>query len=108
VDGSANIATLHSDGISVAARRVDLSELIEGGPRSQIRVDLKARGGGDSLDSADGQLALNVPEGEFDGSRLGPIRAEASASKGHFALTELLAVLPGARFTAAGGGTLAS
>lgn len=106
VKGSFNLATLRSDGLTAKARDVNLEELMENGPPTSLSADLKAHGGGTSLETLDGAVDLTVSPSKFKEQPLGPVELSASAKDGHFLLSRLRALVPGASLEAHGGGTL--
>lgn len=84
---------------------IDPSELLRDGPRARLALDLKARGGGRSLESAHGELSFRVTKSAVGEVELGPIRLEARANRGKFQLSELFAQVPGLLLQATGEGT---
>lgn len=106
VDGDFNLATWRSTGLTAKARGVNLAELVENGPPTSLSADLKARGGGMSLESLDAEVDLTVSPSKFKEQPLGPVELRASAKDGRFELSRLRALVPGASLSASGGGTL--
>ncbi len=104
--GTADLATLRSEGITLTGRGLNLEELMDNAPSTQLSVDLFAKGGGTSLETLDGELTLQIPPSRVEGEPLGPIHLEASARGGRFQVPRLSAVLPGVQLRASGGGTL--
>jgi translocation and assembly module TamB len=92
-------------GLSVHLRDLDLSQLYEGAPPSQLAFDLSARGGGQDLASLDGSLDFSLPAGQLGGKPVGPVRLSARAARGLYTVADLLAVLPGVELTAKGTAT---
>lgn len=103
--GSLDLQRRWSDGLTLTAREVDLSELVENGPRSSLRLTLNARGGGRSLETLTGEASLSVPPSQISGETLGPVELQASAEGGALKLPVLRAVLPGVQLRASGEGT---
>jgi translocation and assembly module TamB len=103
--GSLDTRRLWSDGLTLTARGVDLSELVENGPRSDLQLALAARGGGTSLERLAGEVTLSVPASQLSGETLGPVDLSASAAGGAFTLSTLRASLPGVELRASGEGT---
>lgn len=104
--GSFNLATLRTDGITLKARDINLAELMENGAPTSIVANLTARGGGTSLETLDGEVALSISPSSFKGQPLGPVELRASAKDGHYKLSRLQAVVPGAALEARGQGTV--
>ncbi|MDQ3264062.1 MAG: translocation/assembly module TamB domain-containing protein [Myxococcota bacterium] len=104
--GAANLETMRSEGVTVTGRGLNLAELMDNAPSTQLSLDLSARGGGTSLETLDGELTLEVPPSQVEGEPLGPIHLEASAKDGRFQVPKLSAVLPGVQLRASGEGTL--
>lgn len=106
LDGSFNLTTLRTDGISLKARDINLAELVENGPPTSIVANLTARGGGTSLETLDGEVDLNVSPSKFKQQPLGPVELRASAKDGHYTLSRLRVLVPGASLEARGQGTV--
>lgn len=106
LDGSFNLLTMRSDGVSLKARDIDLSELVENGPPTAIVANLSARGGGTSLETLDGDVELTVSPSKFREQPLGPVDLRASAKDGQFTLSHLRVLVPGASLDARGQGTV--
>ncbi|HVE86649.1 MAG TPA: translocation/assembly module TamB domain-containing protein [Myxococcales bacterium] len=104
--GKLDVKRLWSDGFTLTAREVDLSELSPDGPRTRLQLELTARGGGRTLSTLVGELKLNVPPSQVRGETVGPIQLSASADRGRFRLPGLRATLPGLSVEASGDGTL--
>ncbi|WP_224244503.1 translocation/assembly module TamB domain-containing protein [Hyalangium gracile] len=104
VDGSFNVATMRSDGVTVRARDINLAELMENAATTSIVANLNASGGGTSLETLDGQVELNVSPSKFKGQPLGPVELKASAKDGYYTLSRLRVLLPGASLDARGQG----
>jgi translocation and assembly module TamB len=100
--GDFDLEAFRSTGITVVANDVDLSELIPDGPKSQLRLTVEARGGGRSLEDAEGSVRIHAPPSKIGGSRFGPIRIDADASDGVVSLRKLDVRLPGLALTASG------
>jgi translocation and assembly module TamB len=105
VEGDLDLEHLRTRGVTVKARTVDLSQLVEEGPKTNLHADLIAKGGGTSLETLDGEVDLTVSPSEYEGQPLGPVELEASAKNGQFALSRLQVLLPGASLRAQGQGT---
>ena len=54
----------------MTVRHVDLSELIDGGPSSDMALSLVASGGGTSLEDVVGRLELSVPPSSMAGETM--------------------------------------
>ncbi len=108
VKGRVNLSTLEADGVDVQARGVDLAELFEGGPRSDLALSLTGRARGTTLETLSGAVVLSMPPSTVDGQAFGPVSLNAQAQDGHFTVSELDARVPGARLTGGGAGTLES
>jgi translocation and assembly module TamB len=106
VKGSMDVERLYTEGLTARLRGVDLSELLGGGPPTNIAADLRVRGGGKSLETLDGEVDLTVPSSVIENRPLGPVELHASAKDGQYTLKQLLAKAPGASISASGGGTL--
>jgi translocation and assembly module TamB len=105
VDGTFDLSTRASRQTTVTARHVDLSELIDGGPSSDMALSLMASGGGTSLEDVVGRLELSVPPSSMAGETMGPVHVLAAAKNGELQLPELLINLPGVRIEARGQGS---
>jgi translocation and assembly module TamB len=105
VDGTVNLATKRSHRTTVSVRHVDLSELTDDGPSSDIALSLVASGGGTSLEDVVGRLELSVPPSSMAGETMGPVHVLATAKNGELQLPELLINLPGVRIEARGQGS---
>ncbi|HLL51896.1 MAG TPA: translocation/assembly module TamB domain-containing protein, partial [Myxococcaceae bacterium] len=105
VNGAFDTATKRSPGLTVTLKGVNLAELIEEGPASDVRLELRAEGGGESLETLDAQLMLTAPESTMAGHAFGPVDVRASAKGGRFELSRLRANLPGLSLQASGQGT---
>jgi translocation and assembly module TamB len=105
LDGSFNLLTMRSDGVSLKAQDIDLSELVENGPPTSIVAHLSARGGGTSLETLDGDVELTVSPSKFREQPLGPVDLRASAKDGQYTLSHLRVLVPGASLDARGQGT---
>ncbi|ATB50515.1 translocation/assembly module TamB [Corallococcus macrosporus] len=108
VKGGLDLERLRTDGLSVKARDVDLSELMAQGPRTRIAADLDAKGGGTSLETLEGEVKLTVSPSEYLGQPLGPVELEASAKEGRYSLMRLRMLAPGVALQARGDGTAES
>lgn len=106
LDGALDIATLRTDGITLRAKDINLAELMENGPPTNIVAHLTARGGGTRLETLDGEVDLNVSPSKFKGQPLGPVELRASAKDGHYQLSRLRVLVPGASLDARGEGTV--
>ncbi|HVG61350.1 MAG TPA: translocation/assembly module TamB domain-containing protein [Hyalangium sp.] len=105
LDGSFDIATLRSDGITLRARDINLAELMEHGAPTSIVANLTARGGGTSLETLDGEVDLSISPSRFKDQPLGPVELRASAKDGRYKLSRLQVMVPGASLDARGQGT---
>ncbi|GMU06870.1 translocation/assembly module TamB domain-containing protein [Corallococcus caeni] len=103
--GDVNLKTYRTTETTVKARGVNLAELMEGGIPTNIAADLVAHGGGDSVDTLDGDVALTVSPSEYRGQSVGPIELKASAKDGRYNVANLRVMMPGAAFIASGEGT---
>ncbi|GHG94339.1 translocation/assembly module TamB domain-containing protein [Comamonas sp. JC664] len=108
VKGGLDLERMMTDGLAVKARDVDLSELMAQGPKTRISADLDAKGGGTSLESAEGEVKLTVSPSEYLGQPLGPVELEASAKEGRYSLMRLRMLAPGVALQAKGHGTAES
>ncbi|HEX8705724.1 MAG TPA: AsmA-like C-terminal region-containing protein, partial [Myxococcaceae bacterium] len=106
LDGSFNLTTLRTDGITLKARDINLSELVENGPVTSIVAHLNVSGGGTSLETLDGSVELNISPSKFKEQPLGPVELRASAKDGHYQLSRLRVLVPGASLDASGQGTV--
>ncbi|MDC0710598.1 translocation/assembly module TamB domain-containing protein [Stigmatella sp. ncwal1] len=105
LDGSFNLVTMRTDGVSLKAQDINLQELVENGPPTSIVANLSARGGGTSLETLDGDVELTVSPSKFREQPLGPVDLRASAKDGHYTLSRLRVLVPGASLDARGQGT---
>ncbi|EAU64356.1 conserved hypothetical protein [Stigmatella aurantiaca DW4/3-1] len=105
LDGSFNLVTMRTDGISLKAQDINLQELVENGPPTSIVASLSARGGGTSLETLDGDVELTVSPSKFREQPLGPVDLRASAKDGQYTLSRLRVLVPGASLDARGQGT---
>ncbi|CAM3505296.1 translocation/assembly module TamB [Corallococcus soli] len=105
VAGDANLKTFRTKETTVKARGVNLAELMENGIPTNIAADLIAHGGGDSVETLDGDVALTVSPSEYRGQSVGPIELKASAKDGRYQVGNLRVMMPGAAFIASGEGT---
>ncbi|WP_244222140.1 translocation/assembly module TamB domain-containing protein, partial [Corallococcus exercitus] len=103
--GDVNLKTYRTTETTVKARGVNLAELMEGGIPTNIAADLVAHGGGDSVDTLDGDVALTVSPSEYRGQSVGPIEMKASAKDGRYNVANLRVMMPGAALIASGEGT---
>ena len=103
--GDLDVKRLWSEGLTLSAKEVDLSELTPDGPRTSLQLDLTARGGGRTLSTLVGEVKLTVPPSQVRGETLGPIQLHASADRGRFQVPVLRAALPGLNVQASGEGT---
>jgi translocation and assembly module TamB len=106
LDGSFNVATMRSDGVTLRAKDINLAELMEGAAPTSIVANLTARGGGKSLETLDGEVDLTVSPSKFREQPVGPVELHASAKDGHYTLSRLRVLVPGASLDASGGGTV--
>ena len=91
-------------GLTVHARDLDLAQLYDGAPASNLGFDVEAHGGGSSLASLDGSLDFNLPAGELGGQTVGPFHVAARAAHGDLTLSDLRLVLPGIDLSGQGNG----
>ena len=89
-------------------RHVNLAQLLTEGPASDLALTADVRGGGKSLETLTGTVALSVPASVVRKASVGPIALRGSAERGTFDLQELRAVLPGLRVQGSGRGTTRS
>ncbi|MCP3102267.1 translocation/assembly module TamB domain-containing protein [Myxococcus sp. K15C18031901] len=106
VDGDLDLEHLRTRGVTVKARDVDLSALLDEGPKTNLSADLKARGGGTRLETLDGEVDLTVSPSRLLGQPLGPVELHARAKDGQYTLERLLVLVPGASLQARGVGNL--
>jgi len=106
VDGDLDLERLRTRGVTVKARDVDLSALVEEGPKTNLSADLTARGGGTRLETLDGEVDLTVSPSRYLGQPLGPVELRARAKEGQYTLERLLVLVPGASLQAKGQGNL--
>jgi translocation and assembly module TamB len=106
LDGSFNLSTLRTDGVTLQARDINLAELVDNGPVTSIIAHLNARGGGTSLETLDGDVELNISPSKFKHQPLGPVELRASAKDGRYQLSRLRVLVPGASLDATGQGTV--
>lgn len=104
VDGTFDLATRRARAATLTARHVDLSELTDRGPASDLALTLLASGGGTSLEDAVGRLELTVPRSRMGAETMGPVHVLATAEHGEVNLSELLVDVPGVRIEARGRG----
>lgn len=105
LEGSFNLATLQSPGVTLRARRINLEQLIANGPESNLELHVRAQGGGHSIDTLDGSLELVLPAGQVRDNSVGPVEVNASAKRGQVELSKLAADLPGFRIAGTGRGS---
>ncbi|NBD12445.1 translocation/assembly module TamB domain-containing protein [Corallococcus silvisoli] len=106
--GDVNLKTLRTTEATVKARGVNLAELMEDGIPTRIAADLTAHGGGDSVETLEGDVALTVSPSEYRGQSVGPIELKATAKDGHYQVGNLRVLMPGAALIASGQGTAKS
>lgn len=99
-----DLARFRLEKLAVKGESVDLSELLAGGPASDLSLSLEASGYG-SLDTLSGQLALDVLPGTLRKQEVGPVRVRATAKDGQVEVQSLEARLPGAALRVSGKGT---
>ncbi len=102
--GDFHLVTLRSEGVTVELDRIDFSELLERGPKSQLSAQLTAHGGGRDLESLEGALSLTAPPSQLGGVPFGPVELQAHARAGVVTLEKLLADLPGLKVKGQGQG----
>jgi translocation and assembly module TamB len=95
-------------GLTIHARDLDLAQLYEGAPTSNLAFDLEARGGGPNPAALDGALDFAVPAGRLGGEPVGPLHVAAQAARGDLRLSDLRLVLPGIEVTGGGHGSAAA
>lgn len=78
--------------------------LTDGSQQAPLSARLEVRGGGLSLETLSGRVALDVSASRLDGHPVGPVRLRASAEEGRVVLQDLRAVLPGLTAEARGEG----
>lgn len=100
--GDFDLETFRSSGVQLDARDVDLSQLVEDGPKSDLHLSLEGRGGGRTVEAAEGSLRLHAPTSRIAGSRFGPIDIDAEANGGVLTLRKMDVQLPGVRLGASG------
>jgi len=110
-EGSVDLARSRAEGVTLRARGIDLEQLLEGGPQSDLTLEAHAEGGGSDLDTLDGKLELIAPASEVKeplrlrGEPIGPIRIRAVARRGELEVPEVLINLPGVNLTGSGRGS---
>ncbi|MGQ0503989.1 MAG: translocation/assembly module TamB domain-containing protein [Myxococcaceae bacterium] len=104
INGNFDLERFVSEGLTVKGSGLDLAELMGGTRTTQLSLELHAKGGGKTLETATGEARLRIPKSSVRGQTLGPIALHASAKEGHFTLSQLTAALPGLHLTAAGAG----
>ncbi len=104
LDGSFNVATMRTDGITLRAKGINLAELMEGAAPTSIVAHLTAHGGGKSLETLDGDVELTVSPSKYREQPVGPVELRASAKNGFYTLSRLRVLVPGASLEARGGG----
>jgi translocation and assembly module TamB len=95
-------------GLVVHARDLDLAQLYEGAPASNLAFDLEARGGGADPAALDGAFDFAVPAGRLGDKSVGPLHVAAQAVRGDLTLSQLRLVLPGIEITGRGHGSAAA
>ncbi|BDG04789.1 translocation/assembly module TamB [Anaeromyxobacter oryzae] len=104
VEGTFDLAARRARAARLTVRHVDLSELTDRGPTSDVGLTLLASGGGTSLDDAVGRLELSVPPSPIAEETMGPVHVVASAADGEVQLRDLVVSVPGVRIEARGQG----
>jgi translocation and assembly module TamB len=104
-DGRFDLATRRAHAVTLAVQHVDLSELTDRGPASDLALTLHASGGGTSLEDAVGQLELTLPPSRMAAEAMGPVHVLASAADGEVRLRDFLVQVPGVRIEARGRGS---
>ncbi len=99
VEGGFDLDTRRAIGVHVQASDVDLGAILEGLPRSDLSLSLRADGGGPDLDRLDGTFSLIAPPGRLGGAAVGPVRLSVRASDGRIEADPLKVVLPGLTLT---------
>jgi translocation and assembly module TamB len=89
----------------LALSHVNLAELLQDGPASDLALTADATGGGTSLETLTGKLDASMAQSRIRGAQVGPVELHASAERGTFTLSRLQALLPGVRVDGRGGGT---
>ena len=102
MDADFDLAAKRTRRTVVTLRHVDLSELTEEGPSSDIALDLVASGGGASFEDLTGRVELEVPPSKMEGETMGPVHLLAIAERGEVQLPRLLAHVPGVQVEARG------
>lgn len=105
LNGGFDFSRLWARQLSVKVQGVDLSQLLEGGKRTELSLSLEAQGGGHSLEELEGSLRLEVPASTVEGQTLGPVRVRAQGKQGALVVEEVFARLPGAQVAASGSGS---
>ena len=105
LEGHLDLETSTSRGIQLDVRDLNLAELVREGPRSDIDLQLRAVGGGRSLETLTGELLVTAPASSVGGAEFGPVRIEADARQGVVSLRELKVRAPGLSLTAQGQAT---
>lgn len=105
MDGTFSLATRRAHRATVTVRHVDLSELTDDGPSSDIALSLVASGGGTSFDDLVGRLELSMPSSPMVGETMGPVHVLATATDGALQVPEFLVNVPGIRIEGRGQGS---
>ncbi len=100
----ADIERKWADSVEVRGERIDLAQLIEGGPKSDVSFELTGNGGGSSAENLVGEVRLHAPASKMGGETFGPVDLLAKADGGTYVLERLEAVVPGVALTARGRG----
>ncbi len=103
-EAKADLERQWAERVEVRGERIDLSQLVEGGPKSDVAFQLHARGGGTSAETLEGELRLTAPVSKMGGQSFGPIEVLARAEDGTYVLERFEALVPGVALTARGRG----
>lgn len=104
IEGAANLAASKGQ-VSLDARALNFSQLLEGGPKSNVDISFHASGQGKSVEAMSGEAKLSIPPSRVEGVPFGPVRAQVLANRGEFRLAEFLANMPGLKLEASGTGS---
>jgi translocation and assembly module TamB len=94
------------EGLHLQLADIDLAQLVAGGPPSRFQLQIEAAAAGRDLDTAAGQLRLQIPPGTLDRRAFGPVTLRAEVARGEAVLQALDAALPGLTVNAHGRGSM--
>lgn len=102
MDADLDLAAKRTRRTAVTVRHLDLSQLTEEGPSSDMALDLVASGGGASFDDLVGRVELTMPPSPMAGETMGPVQLLAIAEGGEVRVPTLVVHVPGVRIEARG------